>query len=194
VKWGGLPCNVCKATTPPRPNPKEISPLDAEQQAKRILEAACGYCLEALCVPAITAGFRLGELLGLKWEGVDLEVGALHVRRTKYRAKTGPAFTGPKNGKGRSIRLTRLAVEALKPHKAAQNVERLKLGELWQDNELVFCIIAGKPPDFRNVATASLSRFSKRPACRTYVYTTFDTPAPHCCYLVAITPSRCKSC
>lgn len=30
VKWGDVPRNVCKATTPPRPNPEEIRPLDAE--------------------------------------------------------------------------------------------------------------------------------------------------------------------
>src|SRR3712207_496850 len=34
VKWGVVPRNVCKATTPPKPNPEEIPPLDAEQ-AKR---------------------------------------------------------------------------------------------------------------------------------------------------------------
>ncbi len=36
VKWGAVTRHVCKATTPPKPNPKETSPLDAEQ-AKRIL-------------------------------------------------------------------------------------------------------------------------------------------------------------
>src|SRR5919199_3364418 len=95
------------------------------------------------------------RLKGLKWEDVDLDTVTLRVRRTRSQDKSGPTFTTPKNGKGRSIRLTRRAVEALKSHKAAQNVERLKLGELWHDNELVFCTTAGKPLDFRNVATAS---------------------------------------
>ncbi len=39
VKWGIVPRNVCKATTPPKPSPEEIRPLDAEQ-AKQLLEAA----------------------------------------------------------------------------------------------------------------------------------------------------------
>jgi integrase len=161
VRWGAVPRNVCKATTPPRPNPQEIRPLDAEQ-AKRILEASRENRLEALYVLAVTAGLRIGELLGLKWEDIDLGAGTLHVRRTKSQAKTGPTFTAPKNGKGRSIRLTRRAVEVLKAHKVAQNSERLKMGSLWQDNGLVFCTQAGKPLDFRNVATASFKPLLKK--------------------------------
>jgi integrase len=160
VKWGTVPRNVCKATTPPKPNPEEIRPLDAEQ-ARKLLEAARGNRLEALYVLAVTAGLRIGELLGLKWEDVDLDAATLRVRRAKSQAKTGPTFTAPKNGKGRSIRLTQRAVEALKTHKAAQNAERLKLGDLWEDNSLIFCTTAGKPLDFRNVATASFKPLLK---------------------------------
>jgi integrase len=119
------------------------------------LEAAGENRLEALYVLAVTAGLRVGELLGLKWEDVDLDTVTLRVRRTKSQARTGPTFTAPKNGKGRSIRLTQRGVEALKAHKAAQNAERLKAGNLWRDNDLVFCTHIGKPLDFRNLATAS---------------------------------------
>ena len=161
VKWGIVPRNVCKATTPPKPNPEEIHPLDAEQ-AKRFLEAACGNRLESLYVLAVTAGLRIGELLGLRWEDVNLDTKTLRVRRTRSQAKSGPTFTVPKNGKGRSIKLTRQAVEALKSHKAVQNAERLKLGDLWEDNGLVFCTTAGRPLDFRNVATASFKPLLKR--------------------------------
>ena len=161
VKWGIVPRNVCKATTPPKPSPEEIRPLDAEQ-AKQLLEAARGNRLEALYVLAVTAGLRIGELLGLKWEDVDLDAEILHVRRTKSQAKTGPTFVTPKNGKGRNIRLTRRAVEALRSHKAAQNAERLKLGDLWEDNNLVFCTTAGKALNFRNVARGSFKPLLKK--------------------------------
>ena len=93
--------------------------------------------------------------MGLKWEDVDLDTGTLRVKCTKSQARTGPIFTTPKNGKGRSIKLTRRAVEALKFHRAAQNGERLKAGSFWQDNNLVFPTTTGKPLDFRNLATAS---------------------------------------
>jgi integrase len=121
-----------------------------------------GNRLEALYVLAVTAGLRVGELLGLKWEDVDLDTGTLRVKRTRSQARTGPIFTTPKNGKGRSINLTRQAVEALKSYKAAQNVERIKVGSLWQDNNLVFSTTSGKPLDFRNLATASFKPLLKK--------------------------------
>src|SRR5688500_2506638 len=76
------------------------------------------------------------------------------------RPRPGPP-SAPKNGKGRSMRLTGWAVEALKSHKAAQNAERLRLGDLWEDNGLIFCTTAGRPLDFRNVATASFKPLLK---------------------------------
>jgi integrase len=163
VKWGIVPRNVCKVTTPPKPNSEEIKPLDAEQ-ARQILKAASGDRLEALYVLAVTAGLRIGELLALRWQDVDLEASGarLCVRRTKSTAKGGPVFTTPKNGRGRSIKLTRQAVEALKAHRAAQNAERLKAGSLWQDHGLVFCTHGGKPLDSHNVARTSFKPLLKR--------------------------------
>src|SRR5215211_7054303 len=126
------------------------------------LEAARGNRLEALYVLAVTAGLRIGELLGLIWEDIDLDAETLRVRRTKSRAKTGPIFTAPKNGKGRQLRLTRRAVESLKSHKAAQNAERLGIGDLWQDNGLVFCTMGGKPLDFQNLRATSFKPLLKK--------------------------------
>lgn len=161
VKWGTVPRNVCKATTPPKPDSEEIKPLDAVQ-SRRIIEAAGGDRLEALYVLAVTAGLRIGELLGLRWQDLELENAVLRVRRTKSTAKGGPAFTTPKSGKGRSLKLTRQAVEALKAHRAAQNIERLKVGNLWEDHGLVFCTHGGRPLDSHNVARTSFKPLLKR--------------------------------
>jgi integrase len=163
VKWGTLPRNVCKATTPPKPDSEEIKPLDTEQ-ARQLLRTAGGERFEALYVLAVTAGLRIGELLALRWQDVDLEVSGatLRVRRTKSTAKSGPVFTTPKNGKGRSIKLTRHAIEALKAHRASQNAERLKAGTLWQDHGLVFCTYGGRPLDSHNVARTSFKPLLER--------------------------------
>jgi integrase len=163
VKWGIVPRNVCKATTPPKPDSEEIRPLDAEQ-ARHLLRTAGGERFEALYVLAVTAGLRIGELLAIRWQDADLEASGatLRVQRTKSTAKSGPVFTTPKNGKGRSITLTRHAVEALKAHRAAQNAERLKAGTLWQDNGLVFCTHGGKPLDSHNLARTSFKPLLKR--------------------------------
>ena len=56
---------------------------------------------------------RQGELLGLKWDDVDLDEGTLRVRRTLWKGKTTPPKTAKAN---RSIHLTRMAKEALQQH------------------------------------------------------------------------------
>lgn len=92
----------CCRHGPPKPQTKTTSPLDAEQ-AERFLDAARGDRLEVLFVVALTAGLRIGELSGLRWEDLDLDRKTMRVSRTLSRATQGPPCTTPKTGKGRSI-------------------------------------------------------------------------------------------
>lgn len=132
------------------PRTEEIRPLDREQ-VRVFLEAVSGDRLEALYVVAITAGVRAGELLGLRWEDVDLEAGMLQVRRTLSEARSGRIFEVPKSGKGRSIRLSKRASAALRSHRKRQIEEKLRLGSLWQENGLVFPSQVGTPIGGRNL-------------------------------------------
>jgi integrase len=69
---------------------------------------------------------RRGELLGLRWNDADLdEKGTLTVRRS---LDVDGTFKTPKNGKGRTLKLTPRALDSLKAHKARQNEERLQAG------------------------------------------------------------------
>ena len=49
--------------------------------------AATGDRLEALHVPAVTAGLRQGELLALHWRDVDLDEGWMRVVGSLYRSR-----------------------------------------------------------------------------------------------------------
>ena len=69
----------------PRITREEMDPL-SQEEARRLLEAAVVDRLEALYVLALKTGMRLGELLALKWDDVDLERGVLRVRRTLTHA------------------------------------------------------------------------------------------------------------
>jgi integrase len=108
-----------------------------------------------LYVVAVHCGLREGELLGLHWEDIDLETKTLAVRRTLSETKSGHILEAPKNAKGRNVRLTNGAVEALKRHRAAQNEERLRLGALWQDQGLVFPSRKGTTMSAKNLTTRS---------------------------------------
>lgn len=82
---------------------------------------------------------RLGELLALRWEDVDLERGTLAARRTATRAADGRFTVGePKGGRSRQVALAPEAIAALRRHRARQAERRLRLGALWQDPGLVF--------------------------------------------------------
>jgi integrase len=138
--------NAASLIKPPRPRREEIRPLDCEQVGS-LFEAANSRedRLEALYVVAVTTGMRRGELQGLKWENLDLEAGTLQVRRTLSEPKGGWIFEAPKSGKGRSIRLTRKAVSALKEHRKRQLEERMQKAGLWSDHGLVFSSTIGRP-------------------------------------------------
>jgi integrase len=150
VDDGLIPRNAAASVKPPQPRRDEIRPLDREQ-VRTFLATVSGERLEALYVVAITAGLRQGELLGLKWEDLDLDTGTLQVRRTLSEARSSRIFEAPKSGKGRSIRLTRRASEALRSHRKRQLEEKLRLGTLWQENGLVFPAQVGTPLGGRNL-------------------------------------------
>ena len=77
---------------------------------------------------ALRTGMRRGELLGLRWEDVDLSVGRINVRQSYVREEFGT----PKSGKPRLIPLGDDVIEALR----FQRHDR---------GPLVFCDYHGKP-------------------------------------------------
>jgi integrase len=127
---------------------------------------------------AIHTGLRQSELLGLKWEDVDLEDKRLSVRRILSAAKDGPTFTTPKNNKSRSVRLMPGALETLHVHRQRQSEEREKLGGPWKDYGLVFCTQVGTHLNRNNIHTRSFEPLVKHaglpPPCAS---TTSDTPS-----------------
>lgn len=156
VKWGLLARNPCDGVERPKIVRKEFRALNPEE-AQRLIRASEGERLGALFVLAVTCGLRLGELLGLRWRDVDLDAGTLTVRQQlQWVATDGkrrePDFSEPKSKKSRrTIALPTAALGALKSHRARQAEERLRLGEAWQDYDLVFTTEVGTPLSPSNV-------------------------------------------
>jgi integrase len=130
---------------------QEIKALDREQ-VRALLGAVRGQRNEALYVVALHTGLRQGELLGLKWADLDLTERRLSVRRALKVTDHGLDFGPPKNrASRRSVPLSKTAVVVVQAHRTRQNEERLRLGELWQDHDLVFPNRVGKPMDHGNL-------------------------------------------
>ncbi len=160
VNDGLVPRNVTEAVKPPQLRREEIKPLTSKQ-AKVLLKTVRGDRLEALYVLAISAGLRQGELLGLRWEDMDLERETLQVRRTLSGSKNGnPIFVNPKTAKGkRSVKLTEKALEALQRHREVQLEAMRRLAGLWQEHGLIFTTQIGTPINRRNLVTRSFKPF-----------------------------------
>ena len=96
---------------------------------------------------ALAVGLRQSEALALRWADVDLEKGALSVRRGLHRVGgQGLVYEEPKADRSRrTVALPAPLVEALQAHRAAQLEERIAAGPLWQNHDLVFAQPNGRP-------------------------------------------------
>ena len=153
VRWGMVSRNVTEMVDAPRRTSPEITTWNAEQ-VSRFFATSDEHYLAALWRLALLTGMRRGELLGLKWEDIDLERGSLAVRRTLSRGKGGRwEVEQPKTASSRrSIALPESCAVALRKHRVAQNTERLRIGELWEDHGFVFTNRTGGPLNVNSMA------------------------------------------
>jgi integrase len=121
----------------------------APEQANVFLAATREHPAHALYALATTTGMRQGELLGLRWQDVDLDAGRLAVRQALLRQRgNGLVFVEPKTLRSRrAIVLSRLAITALREHRDRQAFARRTAGSEWQERDLVFCGHFGAPLD-----------------------------------------------
>lgn len=141
VRLGLVGRNVSELVSPPRKEHREAKALTPEQ-VRQFLEAIKGHPRETLFILALATGMRRGELLGLKWQDINLDNATLQVRRALNRMPTGQGYkeTEPKTKSGRrSIALVPFAVEALRRHWQSQQEEKARAGEVWEDHDYVFC-------------------------------------------------------
>ncbi len=145
VRWGLLARNPAASVEPPKAVRREMRALDRRETAK-LLAAAQGGRLYVPVLLAVTSGLRRGELLGLRWRDLDLENASLTVRQSLEETGAGLGFKQPKTARSRRrVPLGETTVAALKRQRAAQEQERLALGELYRDQGLVFTRPEGSP-------------------------------------------------
>lgn len=146
-KWGEVSRNVATLVDLPKEERPEIEPL-TPQEARAFLVHVHDHRWEALFVVALATGLRQGELLGLVWNDIDLDVGKLTVRASLQRINGALQRVSPKTAQSRrTIVLAETAIAALRTQRAQQKRARLKAGEQWQENSYVFTTRIGTPLD-----------------------------------------------
>lgn len=117
--------------------------LNAEQTRKLITELD-KHRLGIVFVFTLSTGMRPGEVQALRWDCVDLDVGAVTVERAVKELKGGRfEFGAPKTHRTRRIPIDPALVSRLRAHRASQAQQRLKVGLAYEDQRLVFATRTG---------------------------------------------------
>jgi len=152
VEEGILSRNPADAARPPKQKNKEGRPLSREQVKIFLTTAENEPCYAAFVV-AFGTGLRCGELLGLRWKDVNFKAKVITVNQSAVvTAKAGILLKAPKTAKGRrTVLLPEEAIKELKKHRLAQAKSRLRWGEAYHDNDLVFPNDDGSPMNQRKI-------------------------------------------
>jgi integrase len=146
-----VPRNVARAVKGPSLGHEERRSLTVDE-ARTFLATIEDDRFEAVFVLGLTMGLRRGEVLGLRWEDVDLNGRSLHVRHALQRVEGTLRLVETKTRTSRrGLPMPSMAVRALERHRARQAAERLAAGAAWQDRGLVFTTGIGTPLEPRNV-------------------------------------------
>jgi integrase len=150
--------NAADAATPPRvtrSEPRTWTPTEL----RTFLGSVTDDRLYAAWLLLASSGMRRGELLGLRWQDVDLDAARVSVTRSLVSVRNQLTFSEPKTRRGwRSIALDTGTVAELRVHRVRQAQERLALGVGSQARDaLVFTDPLGEP-----VKPDSFSQFFER--------------------------------
>ncbi|MEN6623903.1 MAG: site-specific integrase [Smithella sp.] len=158
IKAGLLTHNIVKQTESPKLVKKEIVVLEPEQagklidQAKIIKNPFMRKVMPMVLQLALHTGMRQGEIFGLKWQDIDLNVGCIYVKRSlAYVSGRGFILQDPKTKSSRrKIPVMQDDVAALLQYQAWQDSYKDELGDKYLSQELVFSNMFGGPLDTGN--------------------------------------------
>lgn len=165
VKWRCIPSNPAeRAELPPLAGHKARY-LD-EADAKRMLQLLQAEPIKwrAPIIFDLLSGLRRAELLGLRWQDIDLDTGVVHIVQTSnYVSGAGVYIGTPKTEDStRFLRVSRTAILILLEYKAWQDDMRSKVGDAWdRTDDRVFTNEVGRPI-FPTSLTQWMWKFVKR--------------------------------
>ncbi len=118
VKWGWVDTNPVLRSSPPAQRLREIHP-PTQDELRRLLEACANdhQDLGSLIYVAATTGARRGELCGLCWSDIDLDLATLTIARSISDANHLVAVKDTKTHQARRIALDPSTVDVLRAHR-----------------------------------------------------------------------------
>jgi integrase len=148
VRWNHLSRNPADTADPPRVEATTRRQLNTwtADQLREFLQHVRQDRLYAAYVLAATTGMRCGEMLGVRWSDVDLQLEQLSVDQTLVTVGHQVQVSATKTARGRrSVDLDSATVAILRDHAGRQANEIEAAGELWRQSDLVFTDPIGRP-------------------------------------------------
>lgn len=114
----------------------------------------------------LLSGLRRAELLGLRWQDVDMDAQVIHIVQTSnYVSGRGTYVGTPKTeGSDRFLKVSRTAILILLEYKAWQDEQRERAGDAWEgdpEDDRIFTNELGRPM-FPTSLTQWMGKFVKR--------------------------------
>jgi len=134
-------------------------------QYDRILERVSNTRYFMLVVFAADAGCRRGELLALQWADVDLETREVTISKSLSVTSKGMEIKCTKGEEEHKLKLSETTIELLKEWRVMIEEEKRKMGDGYEDNDLIFCTETGayyKPDRITN----RISEFMRQAGCK----------------------------
>lgn len=126
--------NPCKKVKLPKVYNKQITPL-TDKQVKDFLEIISTDEIYGTILRVIVfTGLRLGEAMGLTWDCVDFENGALNINKQLQRRPQkdgGSTLTSVKSGKPRILKPAPFVMQLLKIRYTEQIMQKQRSEDLW---------------------------------------------------------------
>jgi len=161
VRSGLIDKNPASYVQKPKVEKSKIKVLSPEEQ-QRFIEAAQTVGRGEIYIVALGTGLRRGEMLALTWADIDFQSHILSVNKSQVRvkdyydkqAKLEIRNEPPKTKSGiRAIPLLPSIEGLLKTIRSRQLADKAKLGNAYNDNNLVFCDCTGKTPSVISIRT-----------------------------------------
>ena len=132
---------------------KEVQCWSAAE-LRRFLDHTRGTQHHSLWMVAAATGMRRGELLGLRWDDVDIPGRSLTVRRALSVVKGHAQLKQPKTSRCRTLRLDAVTTAVLEERHAEQQAHQAAAEQWHNDWNLVFTHDDGRHLDPMRITTA----------------------------------------
>lgn len=172
VRWGMMPTNPAVNSRPPAYHQPETK-IPTIEDVHALLDAAkrSDPDFHALLWLAVNTGLRRGELAGLQWQDVDLDLGNVTVRRGVVNVKGDVIVQGTKTHQIRPVRVDKSTVEVLRAHRTRCAEAASACGAVLDADSFVFSPRPGGTEPMRpDSISQHFERVSKRCGVKTSMH------------------------